>query len=318
MAAIRADRAYPLEAYQGRTPAAPSWFQRAIAHAPEVGHVVCDGASIETLSWGQVGQPGVLLLHGAMAHAHWWSHIAPALASGHRVTAVSSSGMGGSDWRQRYSVDQHAREAMAAAETTGLFEAPSLPIVVGHSFGGHAVLRLAAGWGDQVGLAVVLDSAAGSPGQPPRHPVRPAAFATLDAALARFRLLPGQKAEPFVLDWLARNGVKKIDGDNAVGFTWRFDPEIFVNHAPINDHVSLVSTRCPLVFVRGERSTVSTRAVEAGQRAAAPPGTEFVTIPDASHHLMADQPVRLIETLRGLLDRDKISIETRADDRART
>lgn len=305
MTAIRADRAYPLADYHGRPPAAPSWFKRAVATLPEVGEVLHDGARIETLSWGDRGKPGLLLLHGAMAHAGWWSHIAPALATARRVTALSWSGMGGSDWRSTYSAGQHAREALAVAEQTGLFDAPTLPTAIGHSFGGHALLKLACTDGPRFQRAVVLDSAAGSPSHPPKHPVRPAEFSSLEDALARFRLLPGQKAEPYILDRLARGGLKSTTtAEGEARFTWSFDPALFVNYEPVDDQAWLSAALCPLVFMRGDRSAVATPAVEAGQRAKAPKNTEFVTLPNAAHHLMADQPQILTQALLDLLGRD--------------
>jgi len=46
--------------------------------------VVVQGAPIETLAWGRVGDPGLLLLHGNSAHADWYSFIAPLLRQGRR------------------------------------------------------------------------------------------------------------------------------------------------------------------------------------------------------------------------------------------
>ena len=66
-----------------------AWFADALAHEPEVSWPVVQGARIETLAWGARGAPGLLLLHGKMAHARWWSFIAPFFAATHRVVALS-------------------------------------------------------------------------------------------------------------------------------------------------------------------------------------------------------------------------------------
>ena len=91
----------PLAAYKGAEPTAPQWFKDAIAQQPERRMVESLGSKLETLSWGEVGKPGLLFLHGNSAHADWWSFIAPFFAADWRVTSMSLAGMGASDWRER-------------------------------------------------------------------------------------------------------------------------------------------------------------------------------------------------------------------------
>ena len=71
----------PLAAYHGQKPAAPAWFDEAIAHEPERTFVEVEGAKIEVLAWGERGKPGLMFLHGGAAHADWWSFIAPFFAA---------------------------------------------------------------------------------------------------------------------------------------------------------------------------------------------------------------------------------------------
>lgn len=85
----------PLARFRGETPEAPRWFQQAIAQAPERRRIPVSGAGIELLTWGEIGKPGLLFLHGNGAHADWWSFIAPFFAADWRVAAISWSGMGG-------------------------------------------------------------------------------------------------------------------------------------------------------------------------------------------------------------------------------
>ena len=72
--------ASPLAPFEGREPESPAWFKRAIAKAPERRLVPVQGANIELLTWGEVGKPGLILVHGNSAHADWWSFIAPFFA----------------------------------------------------------------------------------------------------------------------------------------------------------------------------------------------------------------------------------------------
>ena len=52
----------PLAALAGRRPAAPAWFDAALANQPQREHVIHDGVPIEVLSWGPRGAPGLLLV----------------------------------------------------------------------------------------------------------------------------------------------------------------------------------------------------------------------------------------------------------------
>lgn len=88
------DSPYILARYEGLRPAAPSWFDAALARAPERTSFPSQGAEIELLCWGEIGGPGLLFLHGNGAHADWWSAIAPFFANEWRCAALSFSGMG--------------------------------------------------------------------------------------------------------------------------------------------------------------------------------------------------------------------------------
>jgi hypothetical protein len=90
------DRSAPvslLGPFNGEKPPAPAWFEAAIGVGPERSRIPVEGAEIELLTWGEVGKPGLLFLHGNGAHADWWSFIAPFFAKDWRCAAISWSGM---------------------------------------------------------------------------------------------------------------------------------------------------------------------------------------------------------------------------------
>ena len=278
-------------------PAPPDWFASAVADAPARGTVEVEGARIELLAWGPAGAPGLLFLHGARAHADWWSHLAPLFARDRRVASFSFSGMGRSDWRERYSFDQYLREAMAAAEGAGLFEAAEKPSLVAHSFGGYMAVLAAAEHGERLGKVVLVDSSIRpEPGASP--PITsPASYPSYEAARAHFRFAPPQESEPYIADWVASHALVERDG----AWTWRFDPDLRDKIEGRDVWEQLPLARCPLAFVRGERSRVVSPELAWRQQQQAPPGAPYLTIPGA-HHLMADQPLALVEALSELLD----------------
>jgi pimeloyl-ACP methyl ester carboxylesterase len=307
-----ADSGHPLLAHLlGERPAAPEWFSAALARSPERSQVVVDGAAIETLAWGRVGDPGLLLLHGNGAHADWYSFIAPLLADRCRVVAMSFSGMGGSDWRERYSVSQWADEALAAADHGRLFDAGQAPLAVAHSFGGFALMTAAARHGERLRGAVIVDT----PLRPPdaqavrerrriEREFKPSrVYATQEEAVSRFRLLPPQHCEHlFIADHIARTSLKPVvTADGEPGWTWRFDPFLFKNFKFGEPHRDLGRARCPVVMVRGARSRLVTPELFAYGLSLAPPGSQQREIPDADHHVMLDQPLAFVALLAELM-----------------
>ncbi len=294
----------PLAHLAGARPPAPAWFDAALADRPERTTLSAAGAEIELLTWGERGRPGLLFIHGGMAHADWWSFIAPFFAADHRVAALSLSGMGGSAWRDRYGFDLHAAEALAAAEAAGLFDAGP-PLVVGHSFGGGVTMHLARQAGERLRAAVVVDAGVRPPDKrwrgPPPGLGRPnRVYPDLVTALGRFRLSPSQPcSELYILDHIGRASLREADG----GWRWRFDPNLWdkMDHSGREpQEEELAGVRCPIAFVWGERSRLMPEDTVAYTREHAPPGSPMFAIPEAEHHVLLDQPLALVSALRGL------------------
>ena len=281
---------------------APDWFRWALAQLPERGRVDVEGAGIEWLTWGERGRPGLLLAGGNGAHMGWWRWIAPYLADGYRVTAMTWSGMGGSDWRDGYAPEQFVREAMGVAEATGLFSAPVAPVMIGHSFGGILTALAAATVGERLRGAILIDArlhtrsvwGADAAPVPPRriHPSR-------EAVIARFRLQPRQpQRHRYILDLIAGEALETADG----GWRWRADP--YIRHkTDLGTNLTglIPRARCPLMFIRGGLSTTLTEDIWAEHQRLAPPGTPFVVIPDAHHHVMIDQPIALLSVIAAMV-----------------
>jgi pimeloyl-ACP methyl ester carboxylesterase len=309
----------PLEAFAGEEPPAPAWFNWAIAQEPERSMVPIDGANIELLTWGEVGKPGLILVHGNSAHADWWSFIAPYLAADYRVAAISFSGMGGSDWREAYSFRTFAAEAHGAALAAGLYEAPVQPVFIGHSFGGAQVFHAAMNYPEWMRGAILVDTGFGGP--PPaaegaaegfRSPwgrTQPnRIYPSLAAALARFRFMPPQGcSNPYIADFIARRSLKRVplpegEGEGGgEGWTWRFDPQLWTKlDRTAMESIAPSAAQTPLIHIYGQNSKIIERHAQQ-QQSFLPPGTPQIIIPDSEHHIMVDQPLALVAALRSVL-----------------
>ncbi len=302
----------PLAGLKGARPSAPQWFDDALAVAPERSAFECEGAKIELLAWGKVGKPGLLLVHGGMAHADWWSFIAPFFASTHRVAALSLSGMGRSDWRQGYDTLQYAGELMSAITAAGLDKGPVKPVVMGHSFGGLPTMAAGAIHGDKLAAVIALDSPLFSPEQrkaradrrPPSKPPRETRIYGSEAeALERFRFQPPQHSgNLFIADHIARNSLRQVKAeDGSTGWTWLFDPFMWSRMKRREPSVDMVAVKTRLAVMWGAKSALVESDVVDYWREATPKGTVLVEIPEAAHHVMVDEPLALVTAVRGLL-----------------
>lgn len=317
----------PLAEYRGELPSSPQWFKDAIAREPERVFVESLGSKLEVLTWGEVGKPGLLFVHGNSAHADWWSFIAPFFADDYRVASMSLAGMGASDWRERYSFTDFAEDAEAVSRAVGLYEGRRKPIYIGHSFGGGQVFFAAVRNPERMHAAIMVDTGFGPP--PEELAKRQAqmealrniptvdrpskVYETLEQALNRFRLMPPQPAgNPYIADFIARRSLKKVplpagekgpDGKGE-GWTWRFDPNMWAKldreRAMGGDPTEAVNVTTPMVHIYGAKSRIVEHR-KSGAPSPFPPGLVEIEIPDAHHHIMIDQPLALVAALRALL-----------------
>jgi len=294
----------PLVPYKGEHPKAPDWFIEAIETPYETGAVDVQGAQIKWQRWGDASKPGLLFVHGNGAHAHWWDFIAPYFMRDYHCVAFSFSGMGESDWREVYPLGLFAEEVVAVSEDTGLFANPEKPIIAAHSFGGFVARLALADHSEKFRHAVIIDSYIPLPGEeimkPPQRIGRSRTYADLAEALGRFRLEPPQPCDNhYILDYIARWGLKKVDG----GYSWRFDPSIWNGpREPFDQIENLRQITCPLSFINGEQSIFFPEKVLNFLRDVLGDEVPMVSIPHAHHHVWLDEPVGFISALRAILE----------------
>jgi pimeloyl-ACP methyl ester carboxylesterase len=292
----------PLAPFAGARPPAPAWFEAAMAHPVDAGATMVAGARLETLSWGRPGDPLVMLMHGNGAHAGWWRALAPLLVRpGRRLVAFSFSGMGGSDWREAYAMATFSEEVLAVADAHRA-GSTTAPVLIGHSFGGFPALHAAVHAPGAIAGLMMLDSSIEPPGEewegPPRRGAPNRVYPTLEEALARFRLAPPQPCDnAWILDAIARESLKPVDG----GWTWKFDPFLWNSFAFGSAQDLPRRLRAPVAVLRGAQSFLMEDRVWNHMRGLFPATAAFVTVPEARHHLMLDQPLATVAALDAIL-----------------
>lgn len=278
----------------------PRWFDDAVAARWTEATIDVAGTPIHYLDWGAPPNPGLVLVHGGAAHAHWWSFLGPFFTGRWHVVALDLSGHGDSGRRPEYSLEAWADEVMAVSDSAGF---PGPPVVVGHSLGGMVTIEAAARHGDELAGAVIIDSPVRRPdpesveGRTGRTFRRPGVYATLEEALPHFRLIPEQPCDNvWALDHIARHSLHETDR----GWTWKFDPVVFArNNTPLGERLASVRTRVALF--RGEYSVVVPPDTADYMYDLMDRNAPVISIPEAHHHLIVDQPLAFVAALRTLL-----------------
>lgn len=308
------DHIRPIEHLNGRKPPAPEWFAESLGAPSEEGSVEVAGASIRYSAWGERGRRGLVFIHGGRAHRNWWRPFARFFSGQYRVVAYDMAGMGDSDWRPTYSLNLSIDDLFAVIGASGAGEG-GRPIVIGHSFGGWVTLAAVERHGERLLGAVVIDSPIGKPDpdegytilkkQDPASPVRAnKVYPTIEEPISRFRFLPNQPtSELYLVDYIAREGVQKAPRpEGSAGWTWKFDPAHGRNFEIHYDRDLFLAARCPLAFIYGEKSAFAAGDGFDHLRTQTKGRSPFIVMPTVHHHLMMEQPIAFVSTLRALLN----------------
>ena len=248
-------------------------------------------------TWGEAGQPTLILLHGAGANAHWWDHLAKSFAEDFHVAALDFRGHGESDYPEVLQPGAFSDDL----ETLIAHLHASEFVIVGHSLGAHVALWHAANRPGMRAL-VVIDPSRGASASRNRATrlalTMRRTYKSREQAIQRFRFLP---AAPYVEEELrmaiAGHSVREEE-DQRFGF--KFDPRWFA--VPGRDAPDLSQVSCPTLIVRGEESNLLT--VEgARELGGAIPDSEIVEIQRAGHHVQLDRPKEVLASIQDFLER---------------
>lgn len=313
VAASSVDLAAEIPADSASTPA---WFEAALTLPRREGWLDSAGCPIHYFSWGDPANPGVLLVHGFLAHARCFAFIAPLLARDHYVVAYDLSGMGDSGARENYGDAVRLRELMDVARGTGLFASGHKPTIVAHSYGGTVGLVAMEQCHEQFSGLVICDlmtlrperliahakAGGGPPGsQDPKRPNR--VYPDYATAKGRFVLSPPQKVnEAYLFDYMAYHSLKQVEG----GWTWKFHPSVFERTPDLHERMLAQARRIAgapgrVVIVYGEESELFDADSAEYVREAGGGHIPMISIPDARHHLMLDQPMAFACVLKTIL-----------------
>lgn len=289
----------------------PTWFTRAISARPEHHRVPVDGAGIHFRTWGDVGAPGVVLIHGGGANGAWWDHIGPLMATTLRATtlmattmhvvAADLSGHGDSDHRRTYSMASWAAEVRSAAAAAGMVGEMA---VVGHSMGGCVAAELAVRDPRLVRRLILVDSPLpeADPEVPRDRPAR--IFASAEEIRGRFALVPRQEVMlPYVAEHVAAHSIREVPG----GWAWKADSQRMNKRSdhPFRLADALCRSRTEVVLLRCQHGLVTDSMADTIGAIIAGRGA-IVDLPECGHHPMMDRPHELTIALRDAVDRPVI------------
>jgi pimeloyl-ACP methyl ester carboxylesterase len=293
---------------------APEWLQEALLVPREEGWIASGGCDIHYFRWGNPENPGLLLMHGFLAHARCFAFIAPFLAENYHVVAFDLSGMGDSGVREHYSDADRAAEVEDVARATGLLDHAQKPIVVAHSYGGHVALTAMQDRHELFGGLIICDLMVLRPERLERwfgqekplrsDPSRPnRVYPDYETARGRFVLSPPQPVNvPILFDYMAFHSLKQVEG----GWTWKFDTSVFQSDFGHRERMFrqgriIADTPGRKAIVYGQDSVLfdddSARYIHECGAIDVP----IIGIPGARHHLMLDEPIAFVSVLRTIL-----------------
>jgi pimeloyl-ACP methyl ester carboxylesterase len=264
-----------------------------------------DTAAISALKFGDAA-PRVVFLHGGGQNAHTWDTVIIGL--GEPALSIDLPGHGRSAWRE--DGDYGPKLNATAIEPVVRAFASDADLVVGMSLGGLTALRLAVTAPELVRKLVLVDV---TPSAPERHTEMTdeqkgtvalvqgeKSFASFDAMLEVTVAAAPHRDRESLRRGVFHNARRLDDGT----WTWRYDSirgdKGYSGFQGLWDDVPKLTT--PTTLVRGANSFF-VNDDDAAEFARIAPGFQTVHIvEDSGHSVQSDQPVRLVEILRGLLD----------------
>ena len=228
-----------------------------------------NGLTLQGLSWGQPGAPGLLALHGWLDNAATYHYVAPALAKRFHVVALDFAGHGLSSHRPtgvRYHLLDNVDDVVLFADELG-WDSFHL---MGHSMGTGVATYVASSFLDRVRSLALIEGIGTHSTDPAEAPkvlrkavkdmgrapdIQKPVYATLEDAVKARTSVVGDISET-AARVLCERGTGYVNAsDPAVGITWTSDPRLRMSSA-LRLTESLVTAfveniQCPVMYVGG-------------------------------------------------------------------
>ena len=203
-----------------------------------------DGLSVRYTDEG-AGQP-ILLLHGWGSSLDAFARIRREFSPAFRLVALDFPGFGGSDMPpEPWAVEDYALFTLRFLKEIGLED----PILIGHSFGGRVIMKLAGTGRLNPPKIILIDAAGVQPKKTIKQKVRQRSFKIVKGALT----LPGLKGHTEGLLDKARRHYGSADYNSA--------PEVLRKTLVkvVNEDLShlLPSIAAPTLLIYGEKDTAT-------------------------------------------------------------
>jgi esterase len=261
--------------------------------------------SLNLLDWGGDERPPMLLLHGALLHAHVWDFFSLQMRQRFHIRAVDLPGHGDSGW----AADGEYSRARVVNDMVALIEQLDLQnlTLIGHSFGGAVGAMVAARLPERVRALVMVDTTlepSGVPSVRTRAAAGPHVFATFGDFVTHAAGLGRRRKPEELAPSLRWNSRQMEDGT----WSWKYDPAMrhtSLGPGNFDDVWSALRTYAgPVLYVRaGERSHLTDSAAE---RLRELPTVRFVVVPNAAHNVMSDNPVVFFREVNTFLETVKV------------
>jgi esterase len=242
----------------------------------------------------------VLILHGLFGSSTNWRTVAKRLGEQYCVYAVDQRNHGRSPHTDAFGYDVLAADARLFLDSHGIERA----VVIGHSMGGKAAMRLALEHPDHVAAVVVVDIAPGRESADGLRPVLDGLLA-VDPSTCATRSEVGRKLAARIGDARLRQFLlMNVTRGEAGVLRWRLNLGAISAHfaelaGPIDVQGAYFG---PALFVRGEKSGY-VRDVDRPDIARLFPRSSIVTIDGAGHWVHAEAPERFLDVVDGFLSR---------------
>ncbi len=290
-----------LAAWGGASPGEAQAFQ---SDEPRSGGFQSDGIDLHYVEWGAAESPPMILLHHINSHARTWDRFARSMRDDFRVIALDLRGHGDSDWAEagRYTTEDYAADVAALVRHLDLQPA----VVLGGSTGGRVGLVYAARNPDQVSALIMEDVGAVRPqeiaGNFAAQLARGDPEFDTEAEWAEELRGSNRRADAEVFSLLAMHGTQRLPSGK-LGL--KRDPAVLADLRPLELWDAVRELRAPLLLILGAESTI-VGPDQTEMFRAIRPDVEIVTIPDAGHIVVHDQPDRFEEAVRGFLGRRRL------------